>query len=48
VPRSTPDSSRPLDKFGIESAEIVFEFDAAKNQMMQKGGRRERFFTTEK
>ena len=36
------------DKFGIESAGIVFEFDAAKNQMIQKRGGRERVFTKEK
>jgi hypothetical protein len=35
------------DKFGIESAGIVFEFDAAKNQMIQKRGGRERVFTKE-
>ncbi len=35
------------DKFGIESAEIVFEFDAAKNQMIQKRSGRERVFTKE-
>lgn len=36
------------DKFGIESAGIVFEFDAAKNRMVQKRGGRERIFTKEK
>jgi CubicO group peptidase (beta-lactamase class C family) len=36
------------DKFGIESAGIVFEFDAAKKQMIQKRGGRERVFTKEK
>jgi len=36
------------DQFGIESAGIVFEFDAAKNQMIQKRGGRERVFTKEK
>jgi CubicO group peptidase (beta-lactamase class C family) len=35
------------DKFGIESAGIVFEFDAAKKQMIQKRGGRERIFTKE-
>ena len=35
------------DKFGIESAGIVFEFDAAKNQMIQKRSGRERVFTKE-
>ena len=35
------------DKFGIESAGIVFEFDAAKKQMIQKRGGRERVFTKE-
>lgn len=35
------------DKFGIESAGIVFEFDVAKNQMIQKRGGRERVFTKE-
>ena len=36
------------DKFKIESPGIVFEFDAAKNQMTQKRGGRERVFTKEK
>ena len=49
----TGQSAAPLeamaqDKFGIESAGIVFEFDAAKNQMIQKRGGRERVFTKEK
>lgn len=49
----TGQSALPLeamaqDKFGIESAGIVFEFDAAKNQMIQKRGGRERVFTKEK
>jgi CubicO group peptidase (beta-lactamase class C family) len=35
------------DKFKIESPEICFEFDAAKNQMIQKRGGRERVFTKE-
>jgi Skp family chaperone for outer membrane proteins len=35
------------DKFGIESAGIVFEFDHAKNQMIQKRGGQERVFTKE-
>jgi D-alanyl-D-alanine carboxypeptidase len=49
----TGQSAAPLeamaqDKFGIESAGIVFEFDAAKNQMIQKRDGRERVFTKEK
>ena len=36
------------DKFEIEGAGVVFEFDAAKNQMVQKRGGRERVFTKEK
>ena len=36
------------DKFGIESAGIVFEFDEANNRMIQKRGGRERVFTKEK
>jgi len=36
------------DKFAIEGAGVVFEFDAAKNQMIQKRGGRERVFTKEK
>ncbi|MDQ3750136.1 MAG: beta-lactamase family protein [Acidobacteriota bacterium] len=35
------------DKFGIESAGIVFEFNHAKNQMIQKRSGRERVFTKE-
>jgi len=35
------------DIFGIESAGIVFEFDTAKNQMIQKRGDRQRVFTKE-
>jgi D-alanyl-D-alanine carboxypeptidase len=35
------------DKFRIESAGIVFEFDTAKNQMIQKRDGRERIFTKE-
>jgi D-alanyl-D-alanine carboxypeptidase len=35
------------DKFGIESAGIVFGFDAAKKQMIQKRSDRERVFTKE-
>jgi hypothetical protein len=35
------------DKFGIESAGIVFEFDTAKNEMIQKRGGRQRIFTKE-
>ena len=36
------------NKFKIESPPIEFEFDAAKNQMIQKRGGRERVFTKEK
>jgi CubicO group peptidase (beta-lactamase class C family) len=36
------------DKFKIDPPGIVFEFDAAKNQMTQKRGDRERVFTKEK
>lgn len=35
------------DKFGIESAGIVFTFDTAKKQMLQRRGDRERVFTKE-
>ncbi len=35
------------DKFKIESPEIFFEFDATKNQMIQKRGGRERVFIKE-
>lgn len=46
-------SAAPLEavaenKFEIEGAGIIFEFDAAKNQMIQKRGGRERVFTKEK
>lgn len=46
-------SAAPLEataenKFTIEGAGIVFEFDAPKNQMIQKRGGRERVFTKEK
>ena len=34
--------------FEIESTGIVFQFDAAKNQMIQKCGGCERIFTKEK
>jgi hypothetical protein len=49
----TGDTAAPLeataqDKFAIESAGIVFEFDAAKGEMIQKRGGRERVFTKEK
>ena len=49
----TGQSAAPLEamaqnKFGIESAGIVFEFDVPKNQMIQKRGGRERVFTKEK
>jgi hypothetical protein len=49
----TGQSAAPLeataaDKFKIEPPGIVFEFDAAKNQMIQKRGGRERVFTKEK
>ena len=48
----TGQSAIPLEaitqeKFGIESAGIVFEFDAAKSRMIQKRGGRERIFTKE-
>jgi hypothetical protein len=36
------------DKFKVESAGIVFEFEAAKNQMTIKRGGGERIFTKEK
>jgi len=36
------------DKFGIESAGIVFEFDTAKSQMTQRRNGRERTFTKDK
>ena len=45
---AAPLEAMTQDKFGIESAGIVFEFDAAKNQMIQKRGGRERVFTKEK
>jgi hypothetical protein len=35
------------DKFKLEGAGMVFEFDASKNQMTQKWGDRERVFTKE-
>ena len=49
----TGQSAAPLeamaqDKFKIEPPGIVFEFDAAKNQMIQKRSGRERVFTKEK
>ena len=49
----TGHSAIPLEattqnKFGIESVGIVFEFDAAKNQMTIKRGSGERIFTKEK
>ena len=49
----TGQSAAPLeataaDKFKIDPPGIVFEFDAAKNQMIQKRGGRERVFTKEK
>ena len=48
----TGQSAAPLeataqDKFTIEGAGVVFEFDTAKNQMIQKRGGRERIFTKE-
>lgn len=48
----TGQSAIPLEtisenKFGIESAGIVFEFDAAKKQMTQRRGDRERVFVKE-
>lgn len=36
------------DKFQLLGGSVVFEFDAAKNQMIQKRGGRERVFTKEK
>ena len=45
---AAPLQAMAQDRFGIESAGIVFEFDAAKNQMIQKRGGRERVFTKEK
>ncbi|HXF40640.1 MAG TPA: serine hydrolase domain-containing protein [Blastocatellia bacterium] len=45
---AAPLEAMAQDKFGIESAGIVFEFDPAKNQMIQKRGGRERVFTKEK
>ena len=49
----TGQSAAPLeataqDKFRIESAGIVMEFDAAKNQMILKRRGRGRVFTKEK
>jgi CubicO group peptidase (beta-lactamase class C family) len=49
----TGQSAAPLeataaDKFIIDPPGIVFEFDAAQNQMIQKRGGRERVFTKEK
>jgi D-alanyl-D-alanine carboxypeptidase len=35
------------DKFKVESAGIIFEFDAKKGQMTQKRGGRERVLTKE-
>ena len=45
---AAPLEATAQDKFRIESAGIVFEFDAAKNQMIQKRGGRDRVFTKEK
>jgi CubicO group peptidase (beta-lactamase class C family) len=45
---ATPLETLGENKFGIESAGIVFEFDVAKKQMTQKRGGRERVFTKEK
>jgi len=50
--RGTSASAAPLeataqDKFEI-SVGVVFEFDTAKNQMIQKRGGRDRVFTKEK
>ena len=43
-----PLEATAVDKFKIEPPGIVFEFDAAKNQMIHKRGGRERVFTKEK
>ncbi|HEY5616146.1 MAG TPA: serine hydrolase domain-containing protein [Bacteroidota bacterium] len=43
-----PLEATAADKFKIDPPGIVFEFDAAKNQMIQKRGGRERVFTKEK
>jgi CubicO group peptidase (beta-lactamase class C family) len=45
---AAPLEATAQDKFEIEGAGVVFEFDAAKNQMIQKRGGRERVFTKEK
>ncbi len=45
---AAPLEATAQDKFKIEPPGIVFEFDAAKNQMIQKRGGRERIFTKEK
>jgi CubicO group peptidase (beta-lactamase class C family) len=44
---AVPLESTAADKFKFEPLGIVFEFDAAKNQMIQKRGGRERVFTKE-
>ncbi|MEK6288078.1 MAG: serine hydrolase domain-containing protein [Acidobacteriota bacterium] len=45
---AAPLEAMAQDKFEIEGAGVVFEFDAAKNQMIQKRDGRERVFTKEK
>jgi CubicO group peptidase (beta-lactamase class C family) len=45
---AAPLEATAQDKFEIEGAGVVFEFDAAKNQMIQKRGGRERVFMKEK
>jgi CubicO group peptidase (beta-lactamase class C family) len=45
---AAPLEATAVDKFKIEPPGIYFEFDAAKNQMIQKRGGRERVFTKDK
>jgi CubicO group peptidase (beta-lactamase class C family) len=45
---AAPLEATAADKFKIDPPRIVFEFDAAKSQMIQKRGGRERVFTKEK
>jgi hypothetical protein len=42
---AAPLEATAQDRFEIEGAGVVFEFEAAKNQMIQKRGGRERVFT---
>ncbi len=44
---AVPLEATAADKFKFEPLGMVFEFDAAKNQMIQKRGGRERVFTKE-